>query len=193
ERLEAQAHRLLGQLLGVGRAVEKAEVGVAVQLGVGDRDRRPLERCRGVGAAGPGPGGAVGPVAGEGERPAHRPRQPALELGPRNRGVAPCPGRATLSNTCSTCDGTDAPKCRARPGAGPGSVDRPHATRPPPTPARPGCRRARRPPPTPGAQGEITWRTHPTPTRSTPPSPPSSATSTTPTSASRPCAPTPRR
>ena len=34
--LEPQTHGLLHQLFGVRRAVEEAEVGVAVQLGVGD-------------------------------------------------------------------------------------------------------------------------------------------------------------
>ena len=38
--LEAEAGRLLGQLLGVAGAVEEAEGGVAVQLGVGRGARR---------------------------------------------------------------------------------------------------------------------------------------------------------
>ena len=37
EGLEAEAGRLLGQLLGVAGAVEEAEVRVAVELGVGHR------------------------------------------------------------------------------------------------------------------------------------------------------------
>ena len=40
QRLQAEPGRLLGQLLGVGGAVEEAEVGVAVQLGVGHGARR---------------------------------------------------------------------------------------------------------------------------------------------------------
>ena len=40
--LQAQPGRLLGQLLGVGGPVQEAEVGVAVQLGVGHGARPPF-------------------------------------------------------------------------------------------------------------------------------------------------------
>ena len=50
EGVEAQPDRLLHQLLGVRRAVQEAEVGVAVQLGIGD----------GAVAAGTGPGSRRG-------------------------------------------------------------------------------------------------------------------------------------
>jgi len=44
DRLEAQPCRLFGQLLRFAGAVEKAEVGMAVQLGIGNLPRRPLDK-----------------------------------------------------------------------------------------------------------------------------------------------------
>jgi hypothetical protein len=70
QRLEPQPHRLFDQLLGMGPAVEEAEVGVAVQLGVRHRGRpRPLPRPGGHRRGGVRrtlvrPGRAVSPVAG---------------------------------------------------------------------------------------------------------------------------------
>ena len=66
DRLQPQPRGLLDQLLGVRRAVEEAEVGVHVQLGVGDGDaRRARPRRRPVGRAVPRPRRAVAPVARE--------------------------------------------------------------------------------------------------------------------------------
>ena len=49
QRLQPQPSRFLGQLLGVGGAVQEAEVGVAVQLGVGHGAGRPCPPPIGVG------------------------------------------------------------------------------------------------------------------------------------------------
>ena len=46
ERFEAEAGRLFGELLRVGRSVEEAEVGVAVQLGIGHAPLPPLQPGR---------------------------------------------------------------------------------------------------------------------------------------------------
>ena len=76
QRLQPQPHRLLHQLLGVRRPLQEAEVGVAVELGVGHgggRCRQPGRRL--VGLAPAGPGRTVAPV-----RP----------LGPVARPIGPC-------------------------------------------------------------------------------------------------------
>ena len=70
QRLQPEAHRLLGQLLGVAGPVEEAEGGVAVQLGVGRGADPPLQRRRRhVGGPHVRPGRAVAPV-GPGRDPA---------------------------------------------------------------------------------------------------------------------------
>ncbi len=90
QRAEAQAGGLLRQLLGVAGPVEEAEVGVAVQLGVGRRPGRAAEPVGGLVLGPPvGPGRAVAPVGavGHGRAPARhtgRVGQHALELTPRH-------------------------------------------------------------------------------------------------------------
>ena len=88
ERVEAQSGRLLGQLLGMGRAVEEAEVGVAVQLGVGVLARAPgpghvRRRLEGLTLA--APGRAVTTCV---------PRRAAGAAGPRHERIDPSPGSA---------------------------------------------------------------------------------------------------
>ena len=83
--LQPQPGRLLGQFLGVGGAVEEAEVGVTVQLGVGDGSVV-AGRLGGWIVRGPlvGPGGAVTAVGVE-----RASRQPPLQLRPRHRRIDP--------------------------------------------------------------------------------------------------------
>src|SRR5260221_464416 len=78
-----------GQGLQVGRTVEEAEVGVAVQLGVGKGGAAGPELGRWpVGLAVVRPGRAVTPVTIGGKR-AGPARQTRLELRPGNRWVSP--------------------------------------------------------------------------------------------------------
>ena len=91
EGLQAQPGRLGGQLLGVRRAVEEREVGVAVQLGVGHRAVAPLDAVDASGGwngwrrrlhAGPSPPAFHDGLPGA--RPSRRPTCPesgGLELG----------------------------------------------------------------------------------------------------------------
>ena len=106
--LEPQPGGLLDQLLGERGAVEEAEVGVAVQLGVGHRAG---VRTTPAGAARTGPACATRPgcrrrrprpgVAGAGR--AGPVRQPALELGQETGGLNPESSgtRPRVANTCS--------------------------------------------------------------------------------------------
>ena len=95
---EAEAGCFLGQFFRVRCAVEEAEVGMAVQLGVGDRGHRaPLAGQvvgRLVGLAVVGPGRAVTTVAVSRKRPGPA-GQPGLQLLPGHRWVLP-PHDATL-------------------------------------------------------------------------------------------------
>ena len=86
QRLQSQAGRLLGQLLGMGRPVEEAEVGVTVELGVGSGTAAAAGglRRRVVGRPLVGPGRAVTPVGG-----GRSAREPPLQLGPRQRRILP--------------------------------------------------------------------------------------------------------
>ena len=91
--LEVEPGRLLGQLLGVRRAVEEREVGVAVELGVGGGApvRRRLDRWL-VLPSFPGPGGAVAPVANPQVTGAPRRwavRECAFDVGPWHVGAVP--------------------------------------------------------------------------------------------------------
>ena len=100
ERLEAEACRFLGELLGAGGAVEEAEIRMAVQLGVGHCAAGGLEarRCRtgSVTPAAPRDGGAWRRV------PVMPSREATLELGPGNDRVERT-DRMTISNICSIC------------------------------------------------------------------------------------------
>ena len=93
ERVQAQARRLLDQLLGVARTVQEAEVGVAVQLGV--RDARARWARDGSAArygsrlrdqAGESPPSASGAARQTRARAAG---ERGLQLGPRHVRVAP--------------------------------------------------------------------------------------------------------
>jgi hypothetical protein len=67
QRIEPEPVGLLGQLLGLARAVEEAEIGVAVQLGVGDLAMSPFDRLALIFGAAPGEAGGIAAV-GVGDR-----------------------------------------------------------------------------------------------------------------------------
>ena len=93
QRFEPQPRRLLDEFLGVRRPVEKTEIGMGMQLGIGHRRRRP----HGVGLIGQTvarPRRAVGTVAGVGfaamaglNRVGQSAAQRRFELLPRHRPV----------------------------------------------------------------------------------------------------------
>jgi hypothetical protein len=90
DRLQAEPARLLGQLLGVARAVEEAEVGVRVQLGV-RRLPRPSGRAGDVRRSLARPGRRVLGARRRGGRwrIGHPVGEPPLELRPAHRRVVP--------------------------------------------------------------------------------------------------------
>ena len=91
--VEPQPGGLLDQLLGMAGAVEEAEVGVAVQLGVGGGRAGGGQLGRGVRLALARPGRTVAAVglrpSGEARAVARAPRQRPLQVGPRYVRVAP--------------------------------------------------------------------------------------------------------
>ncbi len=106
QRLQAQAGRLLDQLLGVGCPVQEAEVGVAVQLGVGHPPVTPAQVSGGpVGAPLVRPGRAVPAVTLRGEGPGTA-GQGGLQFPPRHRRVLVAHS-GTVSNICSIHQGKE--------------------------------------------------------------------------------------
>jgi hypothetical protein len=95
---QVQSRRLLDQLLGMRGAVEEAEVGVAVQLGIGDGARPPADVGCLVLPTLVRPGRAVPPVRVV--RPAG---QSSLQLGPRHGRVGPTHGSECSEHTFAPC------------------------------------------------------------------------------------------
>jgi hypothetical protein len=89
EGLQAQPGRLLGQLLGMGGTVQEAEVGMAVELGVGHGTPPPFGRRRGARRA-----GACG------SRPDRHPRRSSWGTRGRGRWTAAAPAPSTAWQGC---------------------------------------------------------------------------------------------
>ena len=128
EGLEVEAGGLLHQLLGVGGALQEAEVGPAVELGVG---RSPTHPAAGPGRAGGQvgrgfvaaalcrPGGAVAAVGGDPPvgAGAGATRQRALDLGPRLGRVVEAHRARDCSERMFVCLGGRGHRRRARGGS----------------------------------------------------------------------------